>query len=135
MATKSNSPVTEEASATPWTSARAGPSLAIADRSASISTMAVTTQRILSSRLAAARQTLDTTNICSYNVLVKMGGGGVSADTSLRLGGLVTAIDEPLQRFDREINEDVARVSRLRRARRQLELQMWKTSPLFCKTR
>ena len=66
---------------------------------------------------------------------MKMGVGGVSANTSLRLEDLVTAIDEHLQRFDREINEDLARVSRLRRARRQLELQMWKTSPLFCKTR
>ena len=66
---------------------------------------------------------------------MKMGVGGVSAKTSLRLEDLVTAIDEHLQRFDREIAEDLARVSRLRRARRQLELRMWKTSPLFCKTR
>jgi hypothetical protein len=66
---------------------------------------------------------------------MKMGVGGVSAKTSLRLEDLVTAIDEHLQRFDREIDEDLARVRRLRRARRQLELRMWKTSPLFCKTR
>jgi hypothetical protein len=64
-----------------------------------------------------------------------MGVGGVSAKPSLRLEDLVTAIDEHLQRFDREIDEDLARVRRLRRARRQLELRMWKTSPLFCKTR
>src|SRR5256884_9236572 len=54
IATKSNSPVTEYASATPGTSASAGPSLAIADRSASISTMAVTTKGILSPRLPVA---------------------------------------------------------------------------------
>ena len=48
---------------------------------------------------------------------------------------LVTAIDEHLQRFDRQIDEDLARVGRLRRARRQLELRLWTTSPLFCKTR
>ena len=65
---------------------------------------------------------------------MKMGVGGVSAMTSSGLD-LVTAIDEHLQRFDREIDEDLARVSRLRRARRQLELRMWTTSPLFCKTR
>ncbi len=66
---------------------------------------------------------------------MKMGVGGASAKTSWRLEDLATAIDEHLQRFDREIDEDLARVSRLRRARRQLELRMWKTSPLFCKTR
>ena len=64
-----------------------------------------------------------------------MGVGGVSAKTSLGLEDLVRAIDEHLQRFDREIDDDLARVSRLRRARRQLELRMWRTSPLFCKTR
>jgi hypothetical protein len=66
---------------------------------------------------------------------MKMGVGGVSAKTSLRLEDLVTAIDASLQYLDREIEDDVARVRRLRRARRQMELQMWKTSPLFCKTR
>jgi len=62
-------------------------------------------------------------------------GGGTAAETSVRLEDLVTAIDAHLQYFDRMIDEDLARVSRLRRARRQLELQIWKTSPLFCKTR
>jgi hypothetical protein len=66
---------------------------------------------------------------------MKMGVGGVSAKTSVRLEDLVTAIDEQLQYFDRAIAEDLARVSRLRRARRQLDLRLWKTSPLFCKTR
>jgi len=64
-----------------------------------------------------------------------MGVGGVSAKTSSGLEDLVTAIDDHLQRFDREIDEDLARVNRLRRARRQLELRLWTTSPLFCKTR
>jgi hypothetical protein len=68
-------------------------------------------------------------------ILMKMGVGGVSAKTSVRLEDLVTAIDAHLQYFDRVIDDDLARVSRLRRARRQLELQIWKTSPLFCKTR
>ena len=66
---------------------------------------------------------------------MKMGVGGVSAKTSSGLEDLVTAIDDHLQRFDREIDEDLARVNRLRRARRQLELRLWTTSPLFCKTR
>jgi hypothetical protein len=96
--------------------------------------MAVTTKGILSPRSEDLKE-LDTTNICSYNVIVKMGVGGMSPRTGVRLEDLVTAIDAHLQHFDREINEDLARVSRLRRARRQLELQMWKTSPLFCKTR
>ena len=67
--------------------------------------------------------------------LMKMGVGGVSAKSQWRLEDLVSAIDEHIQRFDLEIDEDLVRVSRLRRARRQLELRMWTTSPLFCKTR
>jgi hypothetical protein len=66
---------------------------------------------------------------------MKMGVGGVSAKTEWRLEDLVTAIDAHLERFGRDIDEDLARVARLRRARRQLELRLWKTSPLFCKTR
>jgi hypothetical protein len=66
---------------------------------------------------------------------MKMGVGGVSAKTGLRLEDLVTTIDEHLERLHREIDEDLARVARLRRARRQLELRLWKTSPLFCKAR
>jgi hypothetical protein len=59
----------------------------------------------------------------------------MSAETSVPLEDLVTAIDKHLERLDRQIDEDLARVSRLRHARRQLDLRMWKTSPLFCKTR
>src|SRR2546430_10606471 len=75
ITTKSNSPVTEYASATPGTSASAGPSLAIADRSASISTMAVTTKGILSPRLLIDKA-LTPTNICSYNSHDDDGGWG-----------------------------------------------------------
>ena len=78
-----------------------------------------------------------------------MGVGGVSAKTSVRLEDLVTAIDEHLRRADEDIAERLPdledqledlesrliRMSRIRRTRRQLELRMWKTSPLFCKSR
>ncbi len=66
---------------------------------------------------------------------MKMGVGGVSAKTSWRLEDLATAIDEHLRRAEEDIDEQLARVSRLRRARRNLELRMFRTSPLFCKTR
>src|ERR1700674_4055241 len=106
----------------------------MADRSASIRTTAVTTKGILSPRLADLKA-LDTTNICSYNVFVKMGVGGVSAKTSYRLEDLAVALDEHIRRTNQRIDDELAWVSRLRRARRELELQMWKTSPRFCKTR
>jgi hypothetical protein len=96
--------------------------------------MAVTTKGILSPR-SADLKILDTTNICSYNVLVKMGVGGVSAKTSYRLEDLVVALDFHIRRTNERIDDELARVGRLRRARRQLELQIWKTSPRFCKTR
>jgi hypothetical protein len=64
-----------------------------------------------------------------------MGAGGTAAETSVRLEDLITAIDAHLQYFNRVIDEDLARVSRLRRARRQLELRMWETSPIFCRPR
>jgi hypothetical protein len=66
---------------------------------------------------------------------MKMGVGGVSAKASVRLEDLVTAIDEHIRRTNQRIDDEHARVTRLRRARRQLELSMWRTSPLFCKTR
>jgi hypothetical protein len=66
---------------------------------------------------------------------MKMGAGGTAAETSVRLEDLITAIDAHLQYFNRVIDEDLARVSRLRRARRQLELRMWETSPMFCRPR
>jgi hypothetical protein len=66
---------------------------------------------------------------------MKMGVGGVSAKTSVRLEDLVIAIDEQIRRTNQRIDDEHARVARLCRARRQLELSMWRTSPLFCKTR
>jgi hypothetical protein len=64
-----------------------------------------------------------------------MGVGGVSARPSYRLEDLAVALDVHIRRTNQRIDEELARVGRLRRARRQLELRMWKTSPLFCKTR
>ena len=64
-----------------------------------------------------------------------MGVGGVSAKTSVRLEDLVVALDEHIRRTNQRIDDELARVSRLRSARRQLELRMWRTSPLFCKSR
>jgi hypothetical protein len=64
-----------------------------------------------------------------------MGVGGVSEKTSVPLKDLVTASDEHIRLTDQRIEDELARVRRLRRARRQLELRMWQTSPLFCKPR
>src|SRR2546430_14648907 len=92
ITTKSNSPVTEYASATPGTSASAGPSLAIADRSASISTMAVTTNGILSPR----PRTLKFLTVRTYVriiLMMKMGVGGISAKTSYPLEDLARGLD------------------------------------------
>jgi hypothetical protein len=64
-----------------------------------------------------------------------MGVGGVSAKASVRLEDLAVALDEHIRRTNQRIDDELVRVSRLRRARRQLELRMWRTSPLFCKSR
>src|ERR1700674_4536729 len=104
----------------------------MADRSASIRTTAVTTKGILSPRLADLKA-LDTTNICSYNVLMKMGVGGMSAKSGYRLEDLAVALDFHIRRTNERIDDELARVSRLRRARLEVELQMLKTSPRFCK--
>ena len=108
----------------------------MAERSASISTMAVTTKGILSPR-SADLKLLDTTNICSYNVIVKMGVGGMSAATRALGQGLVARADEYIRQYEGQgLGESVEReVERLRRARGQLELQLWQTSPLFCRGR
>lgn len=66
---------------------------------------------------------------------MKMGVGGVSVRTSYRLEELAVALDEHIRRTNERIDDELARVSRLRRARRQLELRTWTTSPLFCKPR
>jgi hypothetical protein len=59
----------------------------------------------------------------------------MSAETSVRLEDLAAALDEHIRRTNQRIDDELARVSRLRRARRQLELRLWQTSPLFCKPR
>lgn len=64
-----------------------------------------------------------------------MGVGGASAKTSYRLEDLALALDFHIRRTSERIDDEVARLSRLRRARRRLELQMWKTSPRFSKIR
>ena len=64
-----------------------------------------------------------------------MGVGGVSEKTSVRLEDLVIAIDEHIRLTDRRIEDELARSGRLRRARRQLEFRLWRTSSLFCKPR
>jgi hypothetical protein len=64
-----------------------------------------------------------------------MGVGGMLTRTSWPLEKLAEAMDEYIQRTDQEVEERLALVNRVRRARRQLELQMWKTSPLFCRPR
>jgi hypothetical protein len=78
-----------------------------------------------------------------------MGVGGVSAKTSVRLEDVAAAMDEYLRRADEDLEERLpdledqlydlekrlVRMSRVGRARRRLELLMWRTSPLFCKTR
>jgi hypothetical protein len=59
----------------------------------------------------------------------------MSPETSVRLEDLAAALDEHIRRTNQRIDDELARVSRLRRARRQLELRLWQTSPLFCKPR
>jgi hypothetical protein len=53
----------------------------------------------------------------------------------MRPEDLVTAIDQHIRLTDLRIEDELARASRLRHARRQLELRMWRTSALFCKPR
>jgi hypothetical protein len=48
---------------------------------------------------------------------------------------LVAAMDEFIERADRDIEERRASRDRVLRARRNLELRMWRTPPFFCKTR
>ena len=67
--------------------------------------------------------------------VMKMGVGGVSAKTSYRLEDLARGLDQHIRLTNERIEDELARVGRLRRARRQVELRMWRTSPLFCKPR
>ena len=48
---------------------------------------------------------------------------------------LVAAMDEFIARADRDIEQQRASRDRVLRARRNLELRMWRTLPLFCKPR
>jgi hypothetical protein len=82
-----------------------------------------------------ARKSLTLRTYVRIIVIVKMGVGGVSEKTGVRLEDLVTALDEHIRLTDQRIEDELARASRLRRARRQLELRLWQTSPLFCKPR
>ena len=67
--------------------------------------------------------------------MMMMGVGGMSAKTSYPLEDLARALDRHISLTNERIDDELARVGRLRRARRQLELRMWRTSPLFCKAR
>ncbi len=71
-----------------------------------------------------------------------MGVGGVSAKANLRLEDVAAAMDDYLRRADEDLEERLhdlevrlLRMNRVGHARRQLELRMWRTSPLFCKAR
>jgi hypothetical protein len=80
---------------------------------------------------------------------MRRGVGGVSAKTDWRPEDVAIAMDRFLRRAEEDIaerlpdledhlqdlEEQLIRMSRVSRARRQLELRMWKTSPLFCKAR
>ena len=67
-----------------------------------------------------------------------MGEGGNSTKRKWRLDRpdeLVAAMDEYIERTDRDIDQRRASRDRVLRARRHLELLMWRTSSLFCKAR
>jgi hypothetical protein len=63
---------------------------------------------------------------------MKMGVGGVSADIR-RLYALATFLDEDLQHNADNAPEGL--VEQVRRMRRQLELQTWRTAPMFRRPR
>jgi hypothetical protein len=80
---------------------------------------------------------LDTTNICSYNVVVKMGVGGISPDEIAVARKFLAETYELVSQFEGQgLGAIVDReVTLIRRGCRRLELRMWRTSTLFCKTR
>jgi hypothetical protein len=73
----------------------------------------------------------------------------MSARTNQRLEDVAAAMDDYLRRADEDLEERLpdledelhdlerrlVRMSRISHARRRLELLMWRTSPLFCKTK
>jgi hypothetical protein len=67
--------------------------------------------------------------------MMKMGVGGTSTRRRWTPEALVAAMDEFIERADRDIEERRASRDRVLRARRNLELRMWRTLPLFCKPR
>jgi len=67
--------------------------------------------------------------------MMMMGVGGMSAKTSYPLEDLAQGLDLHIRLTNERIDDELARIGRLRRARRQVELRMWRTSPLFCKPR
>jgi hypothetical protein len=71
------------------------------------------------------------------NVIVKTGVGGISADEMARARRLVADTDELARQYEGQgLGETVDReVALIRHGCARLELVMWRTSPLFCKTR
>jgi hypothetical protein len=96
--------------------------------------MAVTTKGF-SHLIRGALEFLTIRTYVRIIVSVKMGVGGMSAKTSYRLEDLARALDLHIRLTNERIEDELARIGRLRRARRQVELRMWRTSPLFCKPR
>jgi hypothetical protein len=66
---------------------------------------------------------------------MKMGVGGKSTRRKWTPETLLAAMDEFIERADRDIDERRASRDRVLRARRNLELRIWRTSPDFCRQR
>jgi hypothetical protein len=68
---------------------------------------------------------------------MKMGVGGVSAEKRALGQRLLARAYEDIRQYEGQgLGESVDReVELLRRSSGRLELSMWRTSPLFCKTR
>ncbi len=65
-----------------------------------------------------------------------MGVGGISSRRKKWTPEtLLAAMDEFIERAERDIDERRASRDRVLRARRTLELRIWRTSPIFCKQR
>jgi hypothetical protein len=69
--------------------------------------------------------------------IVKMGVGGVWAEKRALGQRLLALGEEDIRRYERQgLGETVDReIERLRHSCGRLELSMWRTSRLFCKTR
>jgi len=64
-----------------------------------------------------------------------MGVGGRSTRLKWTPEALAAAMDDFIERADRDIEVRRASRDRVLRARRNLELRMWRTLPMFCKPR